>query len=312
MAIRVKERSGSYFLRVSVKGQSFNLTMGAVGNLADKAKAEFIAHQAQQDIKAGRFTGFDAYTDSYSLPTTLEIIEKLSKHEGHNYQAVKTKLESYGKQIRNGRELQAFFETLNVSEPTKARYLSCIRKAYPSALWDGLSFSQSKGAPDPFTKQELTAILEFKETLLETQILQFWSAHGLRTGEMAALSISDIDFDEGWITIRHSWDSKKHSKKDTKTGVVRRVPLAVPKCFFETFLETSSPFSPLRNISNFVRDHWAPRLDELGIRYRSPYKLRHTWISRQLKEQQGDVVKVARWAGNSPQAIWKNYAGYLD
>jgi integrase len=51
-------------------------------------------------------------------------------------------------------------------------------------------------------------------------------------------------------------------------------------------------------------------LAEIGIRYRKPYQARHTFINHCLEE--GISVKqVAKWVGNSPEVIMKQYAGTI-
>lgn len=61
-------------------------------------------------------------------------------------------------------------------------------------------------------------------------------------------------------------------------------------------------------IGDFRARHWKPVLLELGIEYRTPYQMRHTFITQCL-EAGVDVKDVARLVGNSPGTIYKNYAG---
>jgi integrase len=60
-----------------------------------------------------------------------------------------------------------------------------------------------------------------------------------------------------------------------------------------------------RNYRNRV---WKPILDGLGIEYRKPYQTRHTFITLML-ENGLDAKDVARLVGNSPEVIYRHYAG---
>jgi len=59
--------------------------------------------------------------------------------------------------------------------------------------------------------------------------------------------------------------------------------------------------------SNF-RKAWKAVLNDLGIRYRKPYQTRHTFITLCL-EKNVPVATIAKWVGNSPNTIFKYYAG---
>ncbi|MBW4689324.1 MAG: site-specific integrase [Komarekiella atlantica HA4396-MV6] len=59
---------------------------------------------------------------------------------------------------------------------------------------------------------------------------------------------------------------------------------------------------------NFRKRTWKIVLDGLGIGYRKPYQTRHTFVTLAL-ENGLDVKDVARLVGNSPEIIYKHYAG---
>jgi integrase len=59
---------------------------------------------------------------------------------------------------------------------------------------------------------------------------------------------------------------------------------------------------------NFRKRTWKVVLDGLGIEYRKPYQTRHTFVTLAL-ENGLDVKDVARLVGNSPEIIYKHYAG---
>ncbi|MCC5635978.1 site-specific integrase [Nostoc sp. CHAB 5844] len=59
---------------------------------------------------------------------------------------------------------------------------------------------------------------------------------------------------------------------------------------------------------NFRKRVWKVVLDGLKIEYRKPYNTRHTFITLAL-ESGLDAKDVARLVGNSPEIIYKHYAG---
>lgn len=62
------------------------------------------------------------------------------------------------------------------------------------------------------------------------------------------------------------------------------------------------------NTQNFAIRVWPKVLEGLGIPYRRPYQTRHTFITLCL-ENGIDAKDVAKWVGNSPEIIYKHYAG---
>jgi integrase len=59
---------------------------------------------------------------------------------------------------------------------------------------------------------------------------------------------------------------------------------------------------------NFRKRVWKKVLQGLGIQYRVPYQTRHTFITLCL-DKGIDAKDIAQWVGNSPEIIYKHYAG---
>jgi integrase len=59
---------------------------------------------------------------------------------------------------------------------------------------------------------------------------------------------------------------------------------------------------------SFRKNVWKPVLEGLEIEYRKPYQTRHTFITLAL-ENGLDAKDVARLVGNSPEVIYRHYAG---
>jgi len=59
---------------------------------------------------------------------------------------------------------------------------------------------------------------------------------------------------------------------------------------------------------NFRKRVWKKILEGLGLEYRVPYQTRHTFITLCL-DKGIDAKDIALWVGNSPEIIYKHYAG---
>jgi integrase len=59
---------------------------------------------------------------------------------------------------------------------------------------------------------------------------------------------------------------------------------------------------------NFRKRVWKKVLQGLGIQYRVPYQTRHTFITLCL-DKGIDAKDIAQWVGNSPEIIYRHYAG---
>jgi integrase len=59
---------------------------------------------------------------------------------------------------------------------------------------------------------------------------------------------------------------------------------------------------------NFRKRVWKKILQGLGFEYRVPYQTRHTFITLCL-DKGIDAKDIAQWVGNSPEIVYKHYAG---
>lgn len=138
---------------------------------------------------------------------------------------------------------------------------------------------------------------------------RFMLQTGMRTGEVRALRVDDID---GQRILVHSNYTLTHGlKASTKTNRQRWVPLnAVAQQIIKHLAPVDGFLFPWNRhtFQVYFTDHMK-RLAEAGVirrRYR-PYDLRHTAISMWL-EAGVPVAQVAAWAGNTAQIIWAHYA----
>lgn len=134
---------------------------------------------------------------------------------------------------------------------------------------------------------------------------------GMRTGEVRAVQTADI---QGTRLLVHQNFTLTHGlKASTKTNKRRWLPLNPVAA---GILEELTPdpdgflFPWNRNaFQSFFYDRMR-ELHSLGLTSRvyRPYDLRHTAITRWL-EAGVSVATAASWAGNTPQVIWRHYAG---
>lgn len=132
---------------------------------------------------------------------------------------------------------------------------------------------------------------------------------GMRTGEVRASMWSDIK--DGCIAVHQNYTLTHGLKNSTKTNRKRKVPLnQKAKDIIEQLPRQSEFIFPWDR--NAYQSFFRRRMQmlknngEIDCLFR-PYDLRHTAISRWLEEGI-PVTSCARWAGNTPEIIWKFYA----
>ena len=177
---------------------------------------------------------------------------------------------------------------------------------------------------NPFTKHEQDIIIAaFEQDCPHyapfTKFL-FWT--GCRPSEAIGLQWKHIAPDLSEITFSEAVVEK--NRKDTKTHTTRKFPCnAKLKSLLADIKISESTGKGLEGLvflspkgcavdgHNFLNREWQEILSENTIAYRVVYNCRHTFITLCL-EAGVPVVQVARWVGNSPQTIWKYYAGLVS
>lgn len=309
--IRVNVEGSSLFLRKRINGVDFIKFWGHKDHPEDVAYMQLVATQASKEISRGEFIGFDkwfAECEVWDRQKVLKAIEELPQN-GNSKSLVKH-LNRYTGQLSTAKQCDAFLNWLGVAEPTKARYLSVIRKVAPK-LTKGLSYSQSKGRPDPFQPDEMSRMLN-TAGLDTASIIKVWRDLGLRTGELAALQPSWIDWENQRIQIRGSLSRQTGKIKDCKSGHNRVIPLNEDSLnIFDECKNSDFPFKILGQQSNFINRKWKPLLKECGIRYRKPYCLRQTCASEKIVRYKGDLARVAYEMGHRIDTLAEHYAGVI-
>ena len=127
-------------------------------------------------------------------------------------------------------------------------------------------------------------IIEFKkETLTEIRdfaILQLLIVYGLRSSEIAALQLGDIDWRKELIYIRRSKGSKSQSFPLTQTvgdAIIHYLKSVRPNetALREIFVARVSPYRPLNNKSIYTIINRILKPMRLNIKSHGPHSLRH-------------------------------------
>ena len=132
---------------------------------------------------------------------------------------------------------------------------------------------------------------------------------GMRTGEVRALKWTDIV--SNFVKVHSNYTLTHGMKNSTKTNKARKVPLNA-RCLeiLEILPRTDYYLFPWDREA--FQSFFRRRMQELHKQGEietvlRPYDLRHTSISRWI-EAGIPVTQAAKWAGNTPEVIWKYYA----
>lgn len=224
-------------------------------------------------------------------------------------------------------QVRLFLADLDVAPKTENNILTPLRQAYRWAFDEGLIESNpldrvraatvERRDPDPFTVEEIRAILEACTEPQHRSLFQFAFATGLRPSEYIALEWPDVDWDERIVRVVRA--RVRGEIKPPKTAAGRRkvdlFELAMAaltkhaQTFGVVFLdpETGQPWpddAPIRRA-------WTAILKRAGVRYRCPYQTRHTFACMMLSAGE-DPTYIAYLLGHADWAmIRKVYARYM-
>lgn len=151
-----------------------------------------------------------------------------------------------------------------------------------------------KPPPDPFDMREAQQIIAHIRERRHDQVanfVQFMFFTGLRTSEGIALRWGDIDFQKKEMLIdgANVYDEESETTKTYESRIVRlssaaldalerqrrHTQLAGDHVFHDP--KTGEPWSYAKITD--VRSFWSSALKKLGIRYRRPYNMRHTYAT---------------------------------
>ncbi|MFB2983875.1 tyrosine-type recombinase/integrase [Microseira sp. BLCC-F43] len=177
---------------------------------------------------------------------------------------------------------------------------------------------------NPFSPEEKELIVSTFEAdpcySYYTSFVRFLFLTGCRTSEAIGLQWKHVSPNLSVITFNEAFVCGKRSPR-TKTGKIRKFPInetlrsllktiKPTECTPDTLVFPSPSGLPIDG-HNFLNRAWKSILGQLPIQYRSVYHTGHTFISSCL-EAGIRVTQVAQWVGNSPDTIWRHYAGVIN
>lgn len=313
--IRVKTERNGYYLRVNVKGITYEKHWGQKGNLEHEAKMQLVAAQASIAIAEGIFDGFEPWFESIDTIHSSDLLKILETRSNPVDTALCNKISDWSRDICNRAEAKRFFDSIVASGSTRKRYLNSLKAIAPTLFRDIKPPKANDVIPDPFSAQELKAIFNAASDIGEgtEELLRIWANVGFRNGELQALTLDKVQPKK--VRIDSTMLRDGTIKPVPKNGKARDCSIA-PDIYeiFEYFRARRNyeyPFS--QECSESWRKRvWKRILENAGVRYRKPYCLRHTAITNRLIQSKGNIAKVARECGTSLAMIQKHYAGVLE
>jgi integrase len=182
-----------------------------------------------------------------------------------------------------------------------------------------------KPAPDPFDVREAQQIIAHIRERRHTQVanfVQFMFFTGLRTSEGIALRWGDIDLQKKEMLIdgANVYDEESETTKTYESRMVRlssmamdaierqraHTQLAGEHVFHDP--KTGAPWSYAKITD--TRSFWSAALKKLGIRYRRPYNMRHTYATIGLMSGVKPGFMAAQ-LGHSLRMFFTTYAKWI-
>lgn len=175
---------------------------------------------------------------------------------------------------------------------------------------------------DPFTLEERDAIIEgfrkYEPLYCNYVICAFWT--GWRPNEACALTWPRVDFQQGKILIREG-RVLGQTGIPKSTGSLRDIDMLPPvrqalleqkalTWFLGGYVFLDAKQKPVHQ-ELFRQKVWEPLLRRIGVRYRPPYQMRHTFATLAISAGE-NINWVARMLGHkSPVMTLEKYNRYV-
>lgn len=231
--------------------------------------------------------------------------------------------------------LTAIASRPDLSGKTLNNYISVLREALGLAVKDRALLENpaadvprakhQKPQPDPFTRDEIDAICAGaarRHAGQAANMIEAWMWTGLRTSEIFALRWPNVDLLAGSVLIAEAV-VRGQQKDRTKTAVSRVVKLnSRARAAIEAQRQHSQAAgghvfldprygTPWTEERAFRRSFWEPLLKIEGVRYRSPYTMRHTYATQMLMAGLQPAY-CAGQLGHSVEIFLGTYARWLS
>ena len=277
---------------------------------------------------------FQKYADLYiALNQDEWKVSTLDKNQG----IVKNRLQDFMElDIRDIRAsfIKLWYKSLDdVGNKSKRGYLSVLKCIFDVALHDEIIDKNPMvhvktpqyHAPriNPFSPIEVMRILDAAKDLNFNFVyfiaMGFFT--GMRTGEILALKRSEVDLKNRIIKINST--RSRFGENIPKTfGSKRELPILdslytyIEKMYKrnnDNYMMTTQYKTPYRDSHVFCVEWWKPLLKSLGIAYRRPYNMRHTFATNMLYKELCSPVELSQYLGHSSvQMIYDVYVSYIQ
>ena len=178
--------------------------------------------------------------------------------------------------------------------------------------------SHEKKDIEPFSQEEVIKLLNNSNEWFRLYLaISFYT--GMRTGEVMALTHSDIDLEDRVIHIRRSVSKNKVTTPKTQKSI-RSVPILddlvpylkrLPKNK-SVFLFSKQDGTITSGSESINREEYNALLKRCDIKYRKIYATRHTFIVSMLKYSNLSILEIAQIVGHTTtQMIVQNYGKYI-
>lgn len=237
--------------------------------------------------------------------------------------------------LKHSHVLTALANRPDLTGKTVNNYVSVLREAMELALRDKLigenpvagvpRAKHQKDPPDPFAREEserIVAEMTRRHSGQVANLVEFWFWTGLRTSEIAGLTWANVDLASGTVLIAEAIVRGEHKDK-TKTAVARTVKLnsralaAILRQRQHTQMAGEAVFhdprysKPWTEERAFRRSYWTPVLKVLGVRYRRPYNMRHSYATAMLMAGMTPAF-CAKQLGHSVEMFLRTYSKWIN
>lgn len=333
---------------VQNRQKRFTLTYGAA-NATNQIAAEILAREIELDIASRNFDpSLRKYKARTERPESITIESLMNRYISAQIPINKTSSRDRYTALKN--HLLNCHRSLNVDDCTEKKaiafisylqecelngrtinmYLTAIRAVWKWAIKRGITQinpwldlkveNEPKKPANPFSRNEMSQIVAAFDGSYYQNFVRFLFGAGCRTGEAIALHWDAVSDDCSEVWFRQSWNLRLKQVTPTKTNEIRLVPLSpgiqsmlqeLKRINQGSRLVFPAPKGGYIDRGNFLRRHWKPTLEQLGIEYRSTYNTRHTRWSHEIANKL-DVAIAARYAGNSVRVMLDTYVGAID
>jgi len=163
---------------------------------------------------------------------------------------------------------------------------------------------------NPFSKEDIFKILSNVKISMKCYFaIGFFT--GMRSGEIMALKLSDIDLDNKIISVSKSRTNKLEGKPKTKSSIreVDIIDALIPylkehlKLFkIDDYLFKSNRKKAFDYSSQISNTYWVDALKKSNLEYRNMHQMRHTFASLMISEGE-DILWVSSMLGHKNSSI---------